>query len=241
MPDPAPSATSPARPRARPAPGARHPASGSRHTMPEECRCCPALPVIPSLPVQTGDIGNRCAGTWVTPDAACWGRKEAPRMPWQEQSRMDVAPGVRELARQEGTNVRELCRRYEISAKTGYKWLGRAAAAGDGGVGRPVAPPAARRRPRRRRPSRSGSWRCAGRTRPGAGARSTTALHARGWPTSRRRARSPPSCAATTCSPPTRRRPARRGSASSAPRPTTCGSSTSWATAPSRTVSGCTR
>lgn len=31
------------------------------------------------------------------------------------------------LAQQEGANVRALCRRYGISATTGYKWLGRAA------------------------------------------------------------------------------------------------------------------
>ena len=33
-----------------------------------------------------------------------------------------------ELARQEGANMSELCRRYEISRKTGYKWLGRCSA-----------------------------------------------------------------------------------------------------------------
>jgi transposase-like protein len=31
------------------------------------------------------------------------------------------------LARQPGSNISDLCRRYGISRKTGYKWLGRQA------------------------------------------------------------------------------------------------------------------
>ncbi len=50
------------------------------------------------------------------------------------------------LASQEGANIRELCRRYQISAKTGYKWLGRFRADGVGGLAdrsrRPLASPA---------------------------------------------------------------------------------------------------
>jgi transposase-like protein len=38
---------------------------------------------------------------------------------------MDVRREFVELARQEGANIRALCRRYEISPKTAYKWLGR--------------------------------------------------------------------------------------------------------------------
>lgn len=34
------------------------------------------------------------------------------------------------LAKQEGANIRALCRRFGISPKTGYKWLGRYRAAG---------------------------------------------------------------------------------------------------------------
>src|ERR1700733_5789760 len=51
-------------------------------------------------------------------------------MPWQEVSIMDQRREFVRLAQQEDTNRRELCRRFGISAKTGYKWLGRAA--GDG-------------------------------------------------------------------------------------------------------------
>src|SRR5215218_9051649 len=67
------------------------------------------------------------------------------RMPWQEQSTMSLRLEFVSLAGQEGANVRELCRRYGISAKTGYKWLGRAAAAGAAGLGdrsrRPLTAP----------------------------------------------------------------------------------------------------
>ena len=38
------------------------------------------------------------------------------------------------LASQEGANVSELCRRFEISRKTGYKWLRRWASDGLAGL-----------------------------------------------------------------------------------------------------------
>jgi transposase InsO family protein len=47
-------------------------------------------------------------------------------MPWREVSVMDQRIEFVALARQAGSNRRELCRRFGISAKTGYKWLGRA-------------------------------------------------------------------------------------------------------------------
>ena len=47
-------------------------------------------------------------------------------MPWPEQSLMDMRKEFVELAKQEDGTVAELCRRYGISRKTGYKWLGRA-------------------------------------------------------------------------------------------------------------------
>jgi transposase InsO family protein len=56
-------------------------------------------------------------------------------MPWQEQTRMELRQEFVALARREGTNIRELCRRYGISAKTGYKWLRRADEAGEAGLG----------------------------------------------------------------------------------------------------------
>ena len=48
-------------------------------------------------------------------------------MTWQaptvEEQRIEFVA----LARAGGIPIRELCRRFEISPKTGYKWLGRAA------------------------------------------------------------------------------------------------------------------
>lgn len=50
-------------------------------------------------------------------------------MPWQEVSTMDQRREFVALATVEGANRRELCRRFGISAQTGYKWLARAASA----------------------------------------------------------------------------------------------------------------
>jgi transposase InsO family protein len=47
-------------------------------------------------------------------------------MPWQENTRMSQRSEFIAFARAPGANMSELCRRYEISRKTGYKWLGRA-------------------------------------------------------------------------------------------------------------------
>ena len=52
-------------------------------------------------------------------------------MPWQEVSIMDQRREFVRLARQEGANRRELCRRFGISAQTGYKWLARWEVGGD--------------------------------------------------------------------------------------------------------------
>jgi len=49
-------------------------------------------------------------------------------MPWSEMSLMDLRREFVELARSPGANVSALCRRFGISRKAGYKWLGRAAA-----------------------------------------------------------------------------------------------------------------
>src|SRR5882757_9231846 len=46
-------------------------------------------------------------------------------MPWQEVSIMDQREEFIGLALLEGANRRELCRRFGISAQTGYKWLKR--------------------------------------------------------------------------------------------------------------------
>jgi transposase-like protein len=55
-------------------------------------------------------------------DLAIW---EAKSMPWREVSVMDQRREFVRLAMQEGTNRRELCRRFGIHPDTGYKWLGR--------------------------------------------------------------------------------------------------------------------
>jgi transposase InsO family protein len=47
-------------------------------------------------------------------------------MPWKENTRMSGRSEFIAFARAAGANVSELCRRFGISRKTGYKWLGRA-------------------------------------------------------------------------------------------------------------------
>jgi transposase InsO family protein len=47
-------------------------------------------------------------------------------MPWQEVSTMSLRKEFVMLANVEGANRAELCRRFGISRKTGYKWLARA-------------------------------------------------------------------------------------------------------------------
>lgn len=51
-------------------------------------------------------------------------------MPWQEISTMSLRHEFVVLADSEETNMSALCRRFEISPKTGYKWLARYRAAG---------------------------------------------------------------------------------------------------------------
>ena len=55
-------------------------------------------------------------------------------MPWQEVSTVSLRQEFVVLASADGANVRALCRRYTISPKTGYKWLGRYRRAGPSGV-----------------------------------------------------------------------------------------------------------
>jgi transposase InsO family protein len=46
-------------------------------------------------------------------------------MSWQESNRVDLRKEFVQQATKEGTNISDLCRRYNISRKTGYKWLDR--------------------------------------------------------------------------------------------------------------------
>jgi len=55
-------------------------------------------------------------------------------MPWQEASTMLLRVEFVMLASQAGANKRELCRRFGISPKTGYKWLARHTQEGEAGL-----------------------------------------------------------------------------------------------------------
>ena len=62
-------------------------------------------------------------------------------MPWKERDTVSLRREFVELARQPDSNLRELCRRFGISAPTGYKWMNRFAAGGKEGLGdRPRRP-----------------------------------------------------------------------------------------------------
>ncbi len=67
-------------------------------------------------------------------------------MPWQRRDLMSLRREFVELALPEGANRRELCRRFGISPKTGYKWIDRFAQQGLAGLQeqsrRPQASPA---------------------------------------------------------------------------------------------------
>jgi transposase InsO family protein len=55
-------------------------------------------------------------------------------MPWQEAKTVTLRQEFCLFANREGANVSELCRRFAISRKTGYKWLRRFAAEGKEGL-----------------------------------------------------------------------------------------------------------
>src|SRR5258708_9451031 len=67
--------------------------------------------------------------------------EEVLRMPWREVTRVSLRKEFVLLAMQAGSNRRELCRRFGIAPKTGYKWLLRDAQAGAGGPPNPPQPP----------------------------------------------------------------------------------------------------
>ena len=56
------------------------------------------------------------------------GLEKGRNMVWRERSVMDLREEFVRLALSDGANRRELCRRFGISAQTGYKWLRRYAA-----------------------------------------------------------------------------------------------------------------
>lgn len=55
-------------------------------------------------------------------------------MPWKECTPVSNRYEFVLLAEQPGANVRELCRRFEVSPKTAYKWLGRYREQGESGL-----------------------------------------------------------------------------------------------------------
>jgi transposase InsO family protein len=61
-------------------------------------------------------------------------------MPWKDQSIVSIRQEFVTRATQEGANMTALCRQYEISRKTGYKWLERGAVADTAFVDRPHTP-----------------------------------------------------------------------------------------------------
>src|SRR2546430_12879085 len=55
-------------------------------------------------------------------------------MPWEERSLMDVRLRFVQDVHRPGWSVAEVCRRYQVSRKTGYKWLERYGKAGPAGL-----------------------------------------------------------------------------------------------------------
>src|SRR6185295_6321684 len=55
-------------------------------------------------------------------------------MPWQECSAMSLKSEFVQLAQRPGVDFSELCRRFSISRKTGYKWRRRFLTAGVAGL-----------------------------------------------------------------------------------------------------------
>jgi transposase InsO family protein len=66
-------------------------------------------------------------------------------MPWNEVSAMSLRTDFVHLALAEGANIRELCRRFSVSPKVAYKWIGRHRAGGADALAdrsrRPLASP----------------------------------------------------------------------------------------------------
>ena len=55
-------------------------------------------------------------------------------MPWQEVSTVSLRQEFITLVQQGVVSLSELCRRYGISRKTGYRWLGRSRHEGGSGL-----------------------------------------------------------------------------------------------------------
>jgi transposase InsO family protein len=55
-------------------------------------------------------------------------------MPWKEAKMKELRQEFVQLALREGANKRELCQRYGITPRTGYKWIQRSRSAGEEGL-----------------------------------------------------------------------------------------------------------
>src|SRR5512146_2507945 len=55
-------------------------------------------------------------------------------MPWITRTTMSQRHEFVLLAKKPGISLRELCRRFRVAAKTGYKWLKRYEAEGESGL-----------------------------------------------------------------------------------------------------------
>jgi transposase InsO family protein len=55
-------------------------------------------------------------------------------MPWKERTKMSLRLEFVKFALADGSNIAELCRRFDISRKTGYKWIKRYRKHGDAGL-----------------------------------------------------------------------------------------------------------
>ncbi len=55
-------------------------------------------------------------------------------MPWKEVTTMSLRTEFIHLAELDKANIRQLCKRFGISRKTGYKWLKRYQEGGESGL-----------------------------------------------------------------------------------------------------------
>jgi hypothetical protein len=60
-------------------------------------------------------------------------------MPWAERDRMSLRQELVHLVATQKVSMTELCQRFQISRKTGYKWVQRFRTEGEAGPGRSVA------------------------------------------------------------------------------------------------------
>jgi transposase-like protein len=63
-------------------------------------------------------------------------------MSWKETTYMSLRSEFIHMAEDKEANFSELCRRFGISRKTGYKWQKRFREQGERGFGGPTPPPA---------------------------------------------------------------------------------------------------